>query len=182
MLRLSLKLRLLYLDRYYSGKSLTDIITGKVSFIVLEQFVKTCIIIERLGDSVSESRQMCSAFGSCYIIYKTEHALVERIIMLHRNLNEHIILLTFKIEYLIIERSLAPVKVGNEFLDTSLIMKRPLFRFISSYIMKHYLQILCKKSSLTKSCFKCIKIKYRFLEYRIIRHERYSRSGIIFGT
>ncbi len=84
----------------YLNKSKTPLyenILYQIGLTVLQQLGVSGIVIESLGNRITETLQMGSSLRRIYIVYKTKHTLVVRIIVLEGNFHINMISLSFKI-------------------------------------------------------------------------------------
>ena len=109
LLSLSFKLGILNLDADDCGDSLSDIISGEVLVIVLENLVPSSVIVEGLSERISEAHQMHAAFRCVDVIYKTVFAVVVGIVVLESDFHIYIVLHPFKIGDFRINRRLSAV-------------------------------------------------------------------------
>ncbi len=117
------------------------------------------------------------------VIYKTITILSIRVIVLHGNLYDYTVLLSFAVNDFRVKRFLFcfcsdSLQIHGYHLHNG---KLSLFPFLLWYLCKRNLQSLCKKCHLTKTLFQNIIIIYCFLEYLFIRKEDNCCSGLILG-
>ena len=123
LLRLSLKLRLLDLNADDRCKALADILTAECRLIFLQKLIFLRIVIKSLRQSTLETSQMRTALRGIDIVDECVDIFRVGIVMLHRHLDKYLVLDALAVDNRFIELLIAPVQVGDKFLDTALIVK-----------------------------------------------------------
>ena len=97
--------------------------------------------------------------------------------MLHRHLYCNSVLKPFAVNDLIIKRSLAFVKVCDEFFDTALIVEGMFMQFLSSPVPQYNSETFCKECHFSESLFQRVIVKYNIVKYFRIRIKGYLCAG-----
>ena len=118
-LGLTFKLRIRHFDRNDAGQPFTDIIAGKVRFIVLENVILACVFIEDAGERGAETGKVHTAFDGIDVIDEGIHAFAVACLVLHRDVDDDLILLAFESDDGRIDKILAFIQELDEFRDAA---------------------------------------------------------------
>ena len=86
-LGLALELGVGQFDGDHSGKTLANIVAGKVGILLPEDVVLTCIIVDHAGEGGAEALHMHAALGRVDVIREAHDGLGVRGVPLHRDLD-----------------------------------------------------------------------------------------------
>ena len=86
---------------------------------------------------------MSSSLWCIDIIYKAEYTLVVRIVMLESNFNINIILLTLKIQDILVKRRLTAVQIRYKLLDSTLVEEFDFLLLLRSILFFLLLSFVC---------------------------------------
>ena len=176
LLGLSLELRILDFDRNYGRETFTDIITTQIRLRVLQELMTACIIVKGLRDRVFKTGEVGSTLRGIDVIDEGIGILSIGVIMLHRDLDEHMIPLTLTVNDIRIQWLLALVEILHELLDTTLVVEGLFLLFTFTSIDQCNFQRLREEGCLTETNLQGIVIIYGIFEDLRIRKEVNLRS------
>ena len=179
-LGLTFKLRIRHFDGNDAGQPFTDIIAGKVRFIVLEDVILTCIFIEDTGERAAEAGKVHAAFDGIDVIDEGIHAFAVACLVLHRDIDDDLILLAFKRNDCRIDKILAFIQELDEFRDAAGIVEFLLVGRTVAQVCQRDGEAFIQKSQLTHADLQGIIIKvHPFFEDLDIRLEGDRRARLL---
>ena len=127
---------------------------------------------------------MRAALGSDDVVYEAVGGIVVSVVVLHGDLDIHIVLCALAVDDLGIKLFLSLVQICDKFLDTALVMEALFLCGLLAVIYKGYTQIFGEERGLPESYLKRIVIKYSGLEYIAVGQEGHLCTGffIIVGA
>ncbi len=151
LLCLTLKLRLGELHADNGRKTFADVLAVERGLVVLDEFVRARVRVDRLRERVAETDQVHTAFRRRDIVDETVAVVVVCIVVLHRNLDVHIADAALAVNDIVVQRGVTLVQVLHVLLDTALIVERLLARGLLTVVCERDLQALREESHLAKT-------------------------------
>ena len=179
LLRLSFELRLRKLNADNRGKTFADIFAVQCRLVILDHLVRSRVSVDRLGQRVTETDQMHTAFGRRNIVYETVAVIVICVVMLHGNFDGDFADRAFAVNNVIIQSGIALVQVLHVFLDAAFVMEHFGHRILVAEVGQSDLQTFRQECHFTETLLQGSRVKCDVVENCRVRIERYRRTGIL---
>ena len=171
--RLPLKLDAAHLQRDHRGEAFAEILPGKRWHLVLQDAGFAAIIVQDLRESSFEARLMRAAFRGGNVVDIRENTLGVSIVVLHRNLNKNVILLSAEVQRFFIERGLIFIQVFHKVRKAAFklefgILLLPALPFVRNPEQDASVEV----SKLTQTLDDGIIVHFKRLKHFLIRQKR----------
>ena len=158
-LGLALKLRLHELDGHDGREALADVLAGQAAVCGLQDAGFAPVVVDDAGQGRAEARQVRAALGGVDVVGEAEHALVEAVVPLHRDLHGGGVLHAFDVERGLEHDIFVLVQVLHEGHDAALVVVHPLLRGLGALVVQLDLDALVEKGHLAKARAQRVKVK-----------------------
>ena len=176
LLGLSFELRILDFYRNHGRETLTDIITTQIRLRFLQELITAGIIIKGLRDRIFKTGEVGSTLRGIDVIDEGIGILGIGVVVLHRDLDEHMITLALTVDDVRIQWLLALVEILYELLDTTLVVEGLFLLLAFTRIDQCDFQRLREEGRLTETNLQGIVIIYGLFKDFRIRKEVNLRS------
>ena len=176
-LGLPLELRIGNLDAEHAGDALADVVPADRLLVVLDQLVGLGVGVHRAGERRTEAGEVRAALDRVDVVGEGEDRFVVGLGVLHRDLDDDIVLLALEIDHVRVHRRLVAVEVLDKLQDAAVVFEH--LHAAGGLLLERDLRAAVEEGELAQAGGKDVPLEAALVrEDRHVRHEGDLRAGL----